>query len=110
MNKKNLILIFFVVIALVILEVLVYRFASWTEQSLGEVFSYIIMFSMFIFILSPFKFIKDNAKNISLLNYVRYLIASLFKILKFLIFVIKESIVVLFFILSRLFKKKPVSE
>ena len=105
MKKKNIFLFIALMIIAIAGLVLFYRFAEWYGQALGSIFSYIVMTSFIILIFAPFKLMKDKKAKISLGNYVKYLVCTLLHIGKVIANTIKESLLTIVYMISKLFSK-----
>lgn len=106
-NKKVIFFIVSLIVALIAVQVLIYKISVWYEQALGNVFTYIILIIFTIFILSPFKFIKDKRKSINFANYIKYMGLTLIVISKFILNVLKEIVTTLMYVVTPfLFKNK----
>ncbi|GAB4221838.1 MAG: hypothetical protein Kow0076_0940 [Francisella sp.] len=102
MKKQGLFLLFLVIFSLIVL-VLFYRFSQWYEQTIGEIFSYIIMIFFVLFIFSPFKFMKDKQADVSIFNYFKYMGISLFKFITIVINIFKQAILTFSYVVMKLF-------
>ena len=105
MKKKNIFLLVGLIVIAIVGLVLFYRFAEWYSQALGSIFSYILMISFILLIFAPFKFMKDKKAKISLVSYIKYLGCTLLSIGKIVISILKESVLTVSYMISRLFSK-----
>ncbi|QIV95952.1 hypothetical protein EDC55_10259 [Allofrancisella inopinata] len=106
MNKKGLFVFFSLVILIAVALLLFYKFSIWYEQALGSIFSYIVMVSFVLLVFSPFRFIKDNKANISVSSYIKYLGYTLLYIVKFVASIVKQIVLTVLYIVSKLFSTK----
>jgi tellurite resistance protein TehA-like permease len=105
MKKKNIFLFVALVVIAIVGLVLFYRFAQWYSQALGSIFSYIIMVSFIMLIFAPFKLMKDKKAKINLVSYIKYLGCTLLSIGKMILSILKESILTISYMVSKLFSK-----
>ena len=105
MKKKNIFLFIVLIVATIVGLTLFYRFARWYEQALGAVFSYIVMVSLILVVFAPFKFMKDKKAKIGLTSYIKYLGCTLLCICKIIINLLKESLLTITYLISKLFSK-----
>ena len=105
MKKKNIFLFIVLSVITIVGLVLFSRFAQWYSQVLGSIFSYIVMISFIMLIFSPFKFMKDKKANVSLTNYIKYLGYTFLSICKIIISILKESVLTMIYLVSKLFSK-----
>lgn len=105
MKKKNIFLFIGLVVVAMVGLVLFYRFAQWYSQVLGSIFSYLVMISFIMLIFAPFKLMKDKKAKVSLTSYVKYLGYTLLCICKVIVNVLKESLLTITYLISKLFSK-----
>ncbi|MGQ4002345.1 hypothetical protein QIW31_04790 [Francisellaceae bacterium CB299] len=105
MKKKNIFLFIVLIVATIVGLILFYRFARWYEQALGAIFSYLVMISFIMLIFAPFKLMKDKKAKVSLTSYVKYLGCTLLCICKVIVNVLKESLLTITYLISKLFSK-----
>ncbi|MDE4988397.1 hypothetical protein, partial [Francisella tularensis] len=82
--------LFLIILTAIVLEIFD-RFAQWYEQIMATIFSYIMMIGFILFILAPFRFIKDKKANISFFNYFKYLGMTLLALAKIIINIFKQA-------------------
>lgn len=105
MRKKSIFVFLLLAIFTIVVAVWFYRFAEWYAQTMGEIFSYIVIISFSLFVFAPLKFIKDKKANISIVNYVKYFGVSIFALVRIVTEICKEVIVTASYIFTRFFVK-----
>ncbi len=106
-NKKKIILLTILVIAILLLQTFIYKFGRWYEQDIGMILVYASIVAIALFVRSPFKIIKDKRKPVSVLNYGHGMGVILAKIFKFILVFCKEIVATFTYIIApKLFKEK----
>ena len=106
-NKKKIILLTVLIILILLLQTFIYKFGKWYEQDIGTVLVYASIVAIALFVLSPFKIIKDKRKPVSVLNYGQGMGVILAITFKFILVFCKEIIATITYIfVPKLFKEK----
>lgn len=105
MRKKSIFVFLLLTILTIVLAVLFYRFADWYAQTMGEIFSYIVIISFTLLVFAPLKFIKDKKANISIVNYVKYFGVAIFALTRVVVGIFKEVVLTASYVFTRFFVK-----
>ena len=109
--RKRVIFLVLLVIAILLLQTLLYKTAIWYDQAEGQFFIYVSVISIAVFFLSPLKVIKDKRKHISMSNYLQGFVTIIASISKCVFRFCKELVsTIVYMFAPKLFKEKTQDE